>query len=79
VKDSNHCRSCNAKVIWAKTVKGRAMPLDANPYDDGTLYLDEKLMKVYTDLEQVPANCEVQSGYKSHFATCPEAGKWRKR
>lgn len=29
------CRSCRAELRWARTEKGRRIPLDARPYRDG--------------------------------------------
>ncbi len=68
------CRSCGAPIIWAKTEKGKAMPLDAEPAQTGTLWLFAGVVQTG---DQPPA----VNGptYTSHFATCPQAGKWRKK
>lgn len=75
------CRSCGAKLIWAKTAAGRSMPLDAGPVADGTIHLNSG------------GQCEVLTGeklatykmayidirlYKSHLSTCPQAATHRK-
>lgn len=79
------CRSCGQQVIWIKTVAGKNMP--CNP----TLvtYKDQQGGK-----EKIVApNGEVHSaeivesgtpsatgiGYISHFATCPNAARHRKK
>ena len=31
------CRSCGAGIRWARTLKGKAIPLDPSPVDDGNL------------------------------------------
>jgi hypothetical protein len=74
------CRSCAAPVIWAVTEAGRPMPVDAEPAPDGTVRLEDRggpqpLARV------VPAakRFGVTGLRKSHFATCPEAGAWRRR
>lgn len=54
------CRSCRARIVFLKTVAGKAMPVDAD-----TVETDEKTF----DHER----------HVSHFATCPEANKFRRR
>ncbi len=29
------CRSCGATILWCETLRGRKMPLDVEPLDDG--------------------------------------------
>jgi len=75
------CRSCGKPVVFAITDKGKEMPLDAEPSDDGTL-------KLYR-FGSGEVRCSVvkpdhlrygrKDLRKSHFASCPEAKKWRKR
>ena len=67
----SECRSCGATVIWAQTESGKWMPLDAVPVVGGTLWLDGKNVKAGKPSETTKA-------YVSHFATCPQAGRWRK-
>lgn len=75
------CRSCKKPVIWAKTERGKAMPVDAEPSTDGTVSLrwghDGS-----TVLASVPSR-HLAFGRrdlrKSHFATCKDAGTWRRR
>jgi len=64
------CFSCHAPVIWAKTEKGRAMPVDAAPVETGNIELAGGVAKY------VPAGT---GRYVSHFVTCPQAKGWRKR
>lgn len=37
------CGSCDAPIIWASTVKGRPMPVDAEPDPDGNILLEPML------------------------------------
>lgn len=30
-----HCRGCNAEIVWLKTAKGKAMPVDASTVKEG--------------------------------------------
>jgi hypothetical protein len=36
------CRRCDAPIIWAKTEKGRPVPLDVNPAPTGNLRLERR-------------------------------------
>ena len=69
------CRSCEAEIIWAETVTGRLMPLDAAPVRDGNM--------VFINGQTRPASAEDRRLrrplYKSHFATCPQYKDWRRR
>jgi hypothetical protein len=74
------CTSCGAPIIWAVTVSGAAMPVDVQPSARGNLLLEES-----EDPRQPPFATVVRgrqpAGPKplrlSHFATCPDAKKWR--
>jgi len=77
------CRSCNQRIRWAVTVKGRRMPIDPVPVPDGNIELEEREVFL-TPLAIVRVNIPTGEPvppvlYKSHFATCPQAGKWRSR
>jgi len=81
------CKICGAAVLWATTKNGKTTPLDAEPAENGNL----ELVTMGGKLHAVPAGkqplnsepvlfCEPGAKrYRSHFATCPEAGDWRKR
>lgn len=79
--NQNKCTSCNAKIIWADTVKGRRIPLDAQPVDDGNMTLDYSRGHDYPPLARVvsaQAPPRTMILYKSHFATCPNAAAHRR-
>lgn len=67
------CRSCGARVVWAVTEHGRRMPLDAEPVAGGTFTLTTSRGELVAT--STPG---VELGYVSHFATCPQAGAWRR-
>ena len=76
------CGSCGAEVIWADTITGRRMPLDAKPTKDGNIILGTRhgqpplaLVQTAQTLERLKAKGERL--YTSHFATCPNASKHR--
>ena len=67
---SAKCSSCGAAIVWAKTTKGKRMPVDAEPAAGGNINLDGFGVARY-----VPAG---KGHYKSHFATCPNSAAHRK-
>lgn len=54
-----NCRSCNERMVWLVTSKGKKMPVDAETVEAGDEEFDPKR-------------------HTSHFATCPDAEKFRK-
>lgn len=78
---SANCRSCNAAVIWTVTKSGKKMPVDAKPDPDGQLCVWRNDSGVHSR-HQDDAPQFVQdrpSRFTSHFATCPNAQKHRRR
>jgi hypothetical protein len=76
------CRSCGAPVIWALSERGRAIPVDAQSCIGGNITL--KYPPIHeTDGGAVEPRAVVgtpgSGNYVSHFATCPDRAKWRKR
>lgn len=74
------CRSCGAKIIFVELASGKSMPCDPEPVswddvDEGTVLVGED-GKVYKS--QGSLLDDDQSYFVSHFATCPDADKWRK-
>ena len=77
------CRSCKAAIIWIKTATGANMPCDPTPryyrpdkYGNAMIVTPGGHVVKASLAEEKDARGE---GYISHFATCPEAGKHRKR
>lgn len=82
-KSESRCRSCNARIIFIKSTKGRFIP--CNPIV--TRYKKEEggKEKIVLDTgEVVSCRTGVSTeemdgiGYVSHFATCPNAKMHRK-
>ena len=67
------CRSCGKPIIWAKSEKGRNMPLDAEPMRHGLRFLIDPEGYAH----HVPSGVD-DLGHRSHFATCPNAKRHRK-
>lgn len=72
-----NCRSCGAEIIWARTVAGRLIPLDAEPAErpKGIFRLEEALLD---GGPQIAISAASDPVYISHFATCPHADEHRR-
>lgn len=68
------CRSCGAEIKWAKTTTGKSIPLDPHPHADGNIELVNGVAYVKGRSDD-PADVR----HISHFATCPNANRHRKR
>jgi hypothetical protein len=72
------CRSCGQPIMWCKTAAtGTLMPLDARPVENGNVIIKDGLAHVlkgelFEEMADGPR-------FISHFATCPDHAKHRKR
>lgn len=74
---SARCQSCGAAILWAKTSKGKPIPLDAKPREDGNVVLEPNgVAFVIGPLERVQRGRETR--YVAHFSTCPHADEHRR-
>jgi hypothetical protein len=80
------CRSCDAHVVWAKTLDGRNIPLDAEPmggWDAPRVFPDGNLRPVLSD-RRINGHLTVEyvtpgeGKYRTHFSSCPDANEWRR-
>lgn len=70
------CRSCGAPIAWATTTNGKPMPLDPDPVPNGNVVIGiDGVAMVFARTGQVPKGFD---RFRSHFATCPEAAKFRR-
>lgn len=72
----SQCRSCDAEILWCKTLVGnKNMPVDPIPVPGGNLELQivrgRQLVVVH------PSDPEI-TRHVSHFATCPNAKEHRR-
>lgn len=76
------CRGCGAPIVWIKTPAGKSMPCDPSP-----VYYkadpDGKDRIVTTRGEVIactitPGADATDAGYRPHWATCPQAGRFKK-
>lgn len=77
---ATRCRSCKAVIVFAKHHNGgRTAPFEEDPNGEWTI--ENGVAKhvgppaAQLDLGDAPA----AKRFTSHFARCPEAGKWRQR
>lgn len=64
------CRSCGAAIVWATLITGKRMPFDA-PLQIARLHPASGAG------ERAIADVDSELSF-SHFATCPDAERWRK-
>ena len=72
------CKSCGAGIIWAKTIKGATIPLDAEPTKTGNIVIEDGNALVYNNPDAIAPRLRSEPRYVSHFATCPNADEHRK-
>jgi hypothetical protein len=63
------CKSCKAEILWATTMRGSRIPLDAD-HRPGFVMTGDKI-------DGAP-QVEQKRVYTTHFATCPHAQQHRK-
>lgn len=63
------CRSCGAEIEWVETVTGSKMP-----FDPPLRFVPQLEAAVLDDVLELDRDATM-----SHFATCPDAEKWRAR
>ena len=70
------CRSCGAEILWAETVNGKRIPLDAEPAErpQGVF----KLIERPGNPTPLATSAATEPVYLSHFVTCPNADEWRR-
>ena len=89
VGSSPRCRSCGAPIWFGRTAKGKRMPIDPTPVEDGNVVVDQDML-VLDQLADIPDGCPIRvltkgeavdqdvPRYVSHFATCPRAERHRR-
>lgn len=84
----SRCSSCQAPIIWARTiargeVPSRGIPLDAEPVASGNIRVvgGDGVAHDGSVIEVAVSGLidHDRPRYVSHFATCPDAQSWRKR
>jgi len=70
-----YCKSCTAPIDWVQTVDGNWIPIDVEPSATGNLVVINGHSQLATDDDRRLR----RPLYVSHFATCPQAAKWRRQ
>lgn len=79
------CRSCGAKILWIRMVSGKWHPVNADPEYALELPGIGRRFFVTEDGKIIRGECCTEHAdgavraYTSHFATCPNADKHRRR
>lgn len=85
--NQTRCRSCHAQIVWAITAKNtRKMPVDAQfDREHGNVALEHTLGAAVAPVATVLSGEALDNArrrhqllYTSHFATCPDAERFRK-
>lgn len=73
------CKSCGAKIFFAKTPAGKPIPVDLVPAEKGNLIVRRvQAGLVAVPLRRAGALAADEVAHVSHFATCAQADQWRK-
>lgn len=75
------CESCRAPILWVKLASGANTCLDPDPVPHGNVYRTvspdgAEVFRVVSKALPAPPG---ELLYVSHFATCPNAARHRKR
>lgn len=75
---TQQCKSCYARIIWARTDKGVATPVDEKPVAGAHFVLEVE------DPRDAPVVRKVTNGkpgprYQTHWSTCPNADDHRRK
>lgn len=72
----SRCSKCSASIFWRRSeVTRRAAPIDSQPTADGNIVLKGAEHYVVLPKGADPGD---RPTYTNHFATCPQAGAFRR-
>lgn len=72
------CRSCKQPILFALTRKGRRIPLDPDPVENGNIRLTEVEGRKLPLARVVDGTENPGPRYRTHFASCPDADRFRR-
>ena len=79
---SSTCRSCNRPIVWAVSNNGKNIPMDPEPVANGTHIMASSTRDGRIHFDIVAYNEQFHGTdakrYRSHFASCPDAAKFRR-
>lgn len=74
------CKGCGAEMIWARTGRGKKMPLDAEPTADGVFVLEGDEQNPTTHrLPNDAAATYTGEKYTAHWSTCPKRDDFKRK
>ena len=82
---ATQCRGCGADIAFIKTTAGKSMPVDPMPISfvqaggPNTYVMMDGTVKRGREPKRDEDKVVTMIGYRSHFATCPDAGKFSRR
>ncbi len=81
--NAGRCKSCGASIWWARTERGKSIPLDALPDPAGNITLElqprgERVAVVHGPLALAMLPEGVKR-WKTHFVGCKSAAQHRRR
>jgi len=65
----NKCKSCGAEIYFLKTKNGKFMPVNGSSLTENEI----------SNLMAGKSICFDYNKHKSHFSSCPDAGKYRNK
>lgn len=74
------CKSCGARIFWAKTTAGKAIPIDAAASPRGNLvtFFEKRTGNVRAETYTLIAHGRDAVLRTAHFATCQSADQHRR-
>lgn len=76
----SECKRCKAEIVWARTGRGKKLPLDAKPSSAGVFILEGGAHNPVTyRLSNDAAATYTGEKYQAHWATCPAADDFRNK
>ena len=79
----SNCRSCGQQIVWIKLVSGKLNPCDPQKHSikegNGDMVIVTVDGRVVRGTPCSYDDGADTTGYISHFATCQNAGQWRRR
>lgn len=78
------CKACGREIVYIKMASGKTMPCNVPPVRyTGEAALQRRPDTLVTEDGRIDFGYVTEDGdregYVSHFATCPEAGRFRRR
>lgn len=78
-----YCRACGAEIFFIKTENGKTAPVDAEPVTFRPYDFGPEMFVMLDGSVRRGRRCDAmegeETGYVSHFATCPNAEEFRRR